>query len=128
MRAVKRRSVLFALGVLLSLAGCDSPVGLFGGDVEIRIANNSSFRFERVDAVFPEDEVSYGAISANSLSSYRTVSAAYRYAYIEVQVNGEELRIQPIDYVGENKLGAGRYTYVLNVTIEGYLTLDFQED
>jgi hypothetical protein len=41
---------------------------------------------------------------------------------------GEELVLQPIDYVGESLLRSGRYTYVLNVTIEGQLTLDFHED
>lgn len=114
---------------LLTLAACDSsllPGG--GGDVEIRIQNASSFPFQRVDVVFPEDQVSYGSIPANSTSDYRGVSRAYRYAYIEVEIAGEELRIQPIDYVGESLLDSGRYTYVLNVTVEGHLTLDFRED
>jgi hypothetical protein len=110
------------------LAGCDNlPFGP-DGDVEIRIANLSSFAFERVDVVFPEDEVSYGAIPAHGTSSYRGVSEAYRYAYIEVQISGEELVLQPIDYVGENTLRPGKYTYLLNVTVEGHLTLGFHED
>ena len=121
------RSSMFA--VLLSLIACDSPLLPWGGgDVEIRIQNNSTFPFQRVDVVFPEDEVSYGAISAHSASDYRGVSKAYRYAYVEVEIAGEELRIQPIDYVGESLLDAGKYTYVLNVTIEGHLTLEFKED
>lgn len=125
---MKRRTALIAfhLGVLLSSA-CDSPFWP-SGDVHIRIENASSFAFQRVDAVFPEHEVSYGPVPANGLSPYRQVSKAYRYAYIEVQVAGEEIRIQPIDYVGERLLGAGRYTYVLNVTIEGQLTLELRED
>jgi hypothetical protein len=120
---------LGAIGLLLGLAACDSPLlPWVDGDVEVRIANLSSFAFERVDVVFPEDEVSYGAIPANGLSTYRGVEKAYRYAYIEVQMAGEELRIQPIDYVGENLLGSGKYTYALNVTVEGQLTLLFQKD
>ena len=118
-----------ALGLLLGLMACDSSLSPFGGgDVHIRIQNNSSFRFDRVDVVFPEDEVRYGSISANSSSAYREVSKAYRYAYIEVEVGGEELVLQPIDYVGETLLRSGRYTYVLNVTVEGQLTFDFRED
>ena len=116
-------------GLLLGLAACDSPLlPWVGGDVQIRIMNSSSFAFDRVDVVFPEDEVSYGSIRANSASAYRDVSKAYRYAYIEVEIGGEELVIQPIDYVGESLLRSGRYTYVLNVTIEGHLSLDFRED
>ncbi len=114
--------------LLLELPSCDSPLLPGGGDVRIRIANLSSFPFERVDVVFPEDQVSYGAIPAHRLSDYHDVSQAYRYAYIEVQIAGEELIIQPIDYVGENKLGAGKYTYALNVSVEGQLTLQFQEN
>ena len=121
------RSSTFA--VLLSLIACDSPLLPWGGgDVKIRIQNASSFAFERVDVVFPEDEVSYGSIRANGTSEYREVSKAYRYAYIEVEIAGAELVLQPIDYVGESLLGSGRYTYVLNVTIEGQLTLEFRED
>lgn len=125
---MRRSAIRLILPALLPMsAGCDSPLGP-RGDVEIRIANASSFQFQRVDAVFPEDEVSFGAIGAHRSSEYRRVSTAYRYAYIEVQVSGEELRIQPIDYVGEDPLDPGKYTYVLNVTVEGHLTLEFQRD
>jgi hypothetical protein len=118
-----------SLVCVLAVPGCDSPfLPWGGGDVEIRILNSSSFPFDRVDVGFPEHEVSYGAIRANSASEYREVSKAYRYAYIEVEIGGEELVIQPIDYVGESLLGSGRYTYVLNVTVEGHLTLGFRED
>ena len=96
--------------------------------MRIRVQNSSSFAFDRVDVVFPEDEVSYGSIRANSASAYREVSKAYRYAYIEVEIGGEELVLQPIDYVGESLLRSGRYTYVLNVTIEGQLTFSFREE
>ena len=122
---------LFSLVLVLAVPGCDNPLLPGGGDVRIRIANLTSFPFERVDVVFPENEVSYGAIPAHGLSDYHDVSTAYRYAYIEVQIAGEELRIQPIDYVGENALGAGKYTYALAVSGSGdgrFLTLQFQED
>lgn len=118
---------LFGFLLLLVLPGCDSPFGPHG-DVAIRVANNSSFAFDRVDVVFPEDEVSYGAVPAHFASGYHTVETAYRYAYIEVEIDGEELRIQPIDYVGEEPLEPGRYTYALNVTVEGHLTLELRED
>ena len=128
---MNRRSSLRLVGFFLSatLPGCDSSLLPWsGGDVEIRIENASTFPFDRVDVVFPEDEVSYGSIRANSASEYRDVSKAYRYAYIEVEVSGEELVLQPIDYVGESLLDSGRYTYILNVTVEGQLTFSFRKD
>ena len=118
---------LFGSVLLLALPGCDSPFGP-QGDVRIRIANGSSFAFERVDVVFPENAVSYGSIPAHGATSYHGVETAYRYAYIEVQIGDEELVIQPIDYVGETPLEPGHYTYALNVTIEGHLTLELRED
>src|SRR5262245_24133979 len=113
--------------VLLALAGCANPTEP-RGDIKMRIANQSSFAFGSVDVVFPEDSVDYGAVQAHGISAYHRVSKAYRYALIIVQVGGEELRLQPIDYVGETELRAGRYTYLLNVTIEGHLTLALQND
>ena len=119
-----RRCVITAT---FSLLGCTSPFES-SGDIRVRVANRSSFAFDRVEVVFPEDAMNYGAINPGDVSRYANVSAAYRYAYIEVEIDGEELKIQPIDYVGETPLEAGRYTYTLNVTIEGYLTLELRED
>jgi len=123
-----RRHLLQRLLVgVLVVSGCPAPFGP-RGDVHIRIANESSFPFTSVDVVFPEDSVDYGVVAAHSVSEYHRVSKAYDYALIIVRVGGEERRLQPIDYVGETLLPAGRYTYVLNVTIEGQLTLDFRSD
>ena len=118
-----RRGLLVALTAL----GCSSPFEPSGG-VNVRVANNSSFPFGRVEVFFPENEVDYGSIRAHAVSEYSPVTTAYRYAYIEVQIGGEVLKIQPIDYVGETPLGPGLYTYELNVTVEGHLTLGFRED
>jgi hypothetical protein len=112
---------------MVALSSCDVPFGP-SGDVNVRVANNSSFAFDRVRVVFPGDEVDYGTVAANGVSDYAPVETAYRYAYIEVEIGGEVLKIQPIDYVGEEALDPGHYTYRLNVTIEGHLTLEFRED
>ena len=124
---MRLQNVLVALFTPLLLAGCDDPAGP-SSDIEVRVANLSTFPFASVDVVFPEDSVDYGAVSANGISAYRRVSKAYAYALIIVQVGGEELRIQPIDYVGEPELQPGRYTYLLNTTVEGQLTLALQKD
>jgi hypothetical protein len=121
------RTALITVLAPLLIASCDNPFSS-SGEIEIRVANESSFAFSDVEVVFPEDSVDYGAIAANGISEYRRVSKAYDYALIIVQVGGEERRIQPIDYVGEPLLQPGRYTYLLNVTIEGHLTLEFQHD
>jgi len=118
---------LLALIALFVFAGCPAPTESSVG-VNIRVANESSFAFSDVDVVFPQDSVDYGGVAAHGASDYRRVTQAYSYALIIVHVGGEELRLQPIDYVGESALSAGRYTYALNVTIEGRLTFEFRRD
>jgi hypothetical protein len=120
------RRLLGLLG-LAAVLSCSDSTGS-SGDIGVRVANLSTFPFTSVDVVFPEDSVDYGAVGANGISGYRRVSKAYAYALIIVQVSGEELRIQPIDYVGEPELQPGRYTYLLNTTVEGQLTLSTQND
>lgn len=124
-QSVRRIVIILAAAI----TACTSPFGP-SGDVQIRVANNSSLPFARVEVVFPEPEteVDYGSIGAHAVSQYVRVETAYRYAYVEVQVGGEVLKIQPIDYVGETPLGPGFYTYLLNVTVDGHLTLEFRED
>jgi hypothetical protein len=118
---------LLGVGLMVALTSCDSPFEP-SGDVNVRVANNSSFAFDRVEVVFPEDLVDYGTVAARGVSEYVAVEAAYRYAYIEAEIDGEVLLIQPIDYVGETPLEHGFYTYLLNVTVEGHLTLEFRKD
>ena len=122
-QSVRRIVVILAAAI----TACTSPFES-SGDVQVRVANNSSFAYDRVEVVFPENEVDYGRISAHGVSEYAGVETAYRYAYIEVEIDGEVLKIQPIDYVGETPLGPGFYTYQLNVTVEGHLTLEFRKD
>ena len=118
---------LLALIALFVFAGCPAPTESSVG-VNIRVVNESSLAFSDVDVVFPQDSVDYGGVPAHGASDYRRVTQAYSSALIIVRVGGEELRLQPIDYVGESPLAAGRYTYALNVTIEGRLTFEFRRD
>lgn len=113
---------------LLLLAGCSSTSAP-GDPVEVRIANESAVAFDGVRVVFPDREESYGAIPAGGRSDYRSVERAYRYAFVEVHAGAERLVLQPIDYVGEELLRAGRYTYALAIAPDGRnLTLTLRQD
>jgi hypothetical protein len=120
------RQTLHLLGLATALACSDSTAPIDG--VHVRVANESSFAFEAVDVVFPEDSVDYGAVPSRGVSEYREVNTAYRYALIIVRIAGDEMRLQPIDYVGETPLREGRYTYALNLSAQGHLTLEFRSD
>ena len=58
----------------------------------------------------------YGEIKGGETSCYRVYEKAYRYAYVNLYIDGEEYIIQPIDYVGEQPLGKGTFTYLIDVS------------
>ncbi|HBX64711.1 MAG: hypothetical protein CL670_06845 [Balneola sp.] len=109
---------LFLLVCILLIAGCDT--NLFEGNeaVKIRIENNSEFEMENITVSFPKEEVSYGTLRPGENSDFFEVKKAYRYAYLETEIDGEQAVVQPIDYVGEQLLDAGKYTYQLYVTAQ----------
>lgn len=110
---MKKRLLLLAL-LPVAIPACASTLD-DGGLVSMRVENTSGVDFDRVVVGFPEDEVDYGAVAAGGVSGYREVERAYPYAMVEVVIDDETLRMQPIDYVGEELLEPGRYTYVLDL-------------
>ena len=82
--------------------------------VWIRIGNRSDVEFERVVVKFPSQAEDYGRIPAGNQSGYRQLAKAYRYAHVEATVKGTTIAVRPIDYVGEQPLAAGKYTYALS--------------
>ena len=116
-----RTGFLALLFVTLALA-CETIVSTT--PVEVRVANASSQIMEEVLVAFPDDEVAYGDVGPGEATGYRTVSRAYRYAYVRTVVGGDTLVLQPIDYVGESLLAGGRYTYRLDLFEGRSLTLE----
>ena len=55
-----------------------------------------------------------GRVGAGAESEYRQVAKAYRYAHIEVLISGATIALRPMDYVGEEPLVPGDYTYALS--------------
>jgi hypothetical protein len=121
------RRLLLPVLVLL-VAGC-STILPPADAVQIRVENGSLHPFDRVLVVFPSQQEEYGSVGLLGRTSYRVVSLAYRYAYVEVHIGERVLVLQPIDYVGEAPLQEGRYTYVLGVddALQD-LTLALRED
>jgi hypothetical protein len=115
------RCIRISLVLLMALvpSGCNGLLG-WGGDVEIRIRNASTYDFVKVIVGFPEQTEDYGAVPAAGISGYRVISKAYSYAGVEVTLSdNRKLVIVPTDYVGESTLGNGRYTYQLGVSSDG---------
>jgi hypothetical protein len=106
------RTLLLCLCVCLSLFSCKKEGS---GDIFIRVRNASQYQFDNIVVKAAKGDNSYGNISAGQKSDYKAFEQAYKYAYIELSVQGQKLVLQPTDYVGETPLTPGQYTYVLDV-------------
>jgi hypothetical protein len=95
--------------------------------VEIRIRNDSDLDFDSVRVHFPEGrDVDYGPVPKGGSSGFQAIGRAYRYAGLSVKAGKKELSLQPIDYLGEKELPAGRYAYALGVD-NGRLTIQLEK-
>ena len=98
--------------------------------VLVRVQNASSSDFDDVRVFFPDAPdraMHYGTVASGAASEYLPVSRAYRYAHVEATAGGKPYSLQPIDYVGEEELEPGRYTYVLRTEADR-LTVALERD
>jgi hypothetical protein len=95
--------------------------------VNIRIKNDSSVNFDEVQV--GTNEELYINIAPGEYSNYLVYEMAYKYAFVEIK-SGEDsyVSLQPIDFVGEQELPIGFYTYKLSVNEEGEVALEFAVD
>ncbi|MEQ9167595.1 MAG: hypothetical protein RLO12_15155 [Fulvivirga sp.] len=81
----------------------------------IRIQNSSDFKFQNVYVNTGFEGHNYEDILPTNYSDYVGFESAYRYAYIQLEIDNRLYIIQPIDYVGEKELKPGKYSYVIGV-------------
>ena len=94
--------------------------------VNIHIKNSSTLVFDEV--VVADEEHIFENLPPDTYSEHQEFEIAYRYAYIRITSGEESFVLQPIDFVGEEELPIGLYTYDLNLTAEGDVILEFVID
>jgi hypothetical protein len=123
------RNIIFLLTVAAVFTACTKAF-VTNNEVQLRIHNNSNNLFDSAVVNSPGGKQVYYNVVASSLSGYKNFSFLYNYAYIEVHFNNQILKLQPIDYVGEEKLKAGKYSYKIGIVAgsPGSLSLECKKD
>lgn len=106
--------IFYLFIIVLTLFGCSSNETENQNDLQIRISNVSEFNYDNIKVSTTGEIVDFGNLNASSKSEYKVFDSAYRYAFVEFQINGETYTLQPIDYVGETPLENGNYTYQID--------------
>lgn len=97
----------------------------------LRIYNlSNSYTYDSVIVNAPGGKQVYYNIPPLSLSEYKSFTFLYNYSYIEVHFNNQVVKLQPFDYVGEEKLKPGKYRYELGIVAaqQNSLTLECKKD
>ena len=106
----------------------DPAVPASGEQIEVRIHNASGEHFDAVEVHFPSGmKVEYGPLAAGASSDYADLDdPVYSYAWVAVSRDGERVVLQPDDFLGEQRLPAGQYTYVLDLDDAGHLSITLE--
>jgi hypothetical protein len=112
------RSPRRAVGLLAALSGafaaCDHPAQPVA--VAVRMENASKVAFDEATLYTLDGPLTYTDLDTGVTTPYVNVTGAYRIATTQVLIGDDTLGLQVIDYVGEDPLPEGRYTYVLTVS------------
>ena len=116
--------MLFLMSFSAGACGLVEPQGA----VEVRVSNGSAFVLDYGILHLPGDTLLFQGLQPGQATPYKEVGKAYRIAGAQVITAQDTARLQPIDFVGEEPLAPGRYTYVLsfhdNLTTNLVMTLE----
>jgi hypothetical protein len=78
------------------------------------LSNVSQFNFQNIVVNTTTGNMNFENISSQQMTNFKTFQTAYRYAFVELEIDGQTFTLQPIDYVGETPLENGNYTYQID--------------
>jgi len=85
--------------------------------IRIRIENASDYKYENIyihpSSSFATGQGSknYGNLNPMNVSEYKHFDFAYPYAAVQITIENKTYTLMPIDFVGEEPLKSGQYTY-----------------
>jgi hypothetical protein len=85
--------------------------------VWIRVVNASTYDLQNIKIYSPANgRIDLDILHPKEKSAYKKVKEAYALAAAETSINNVKIEFLPDDYLGEQFLKPGRYTYELSVT------------
>lgn len=95
----------------------------------VRIHNATGADLETVllyPPASPREPIDLGPLASGGYSDYREVQIAYRFLHVEVSGSVGSFVLRPYDYVGEEPLSDGPWTYRLSID-QGRLAMALEE-
>ena len=108
------KKILFLIIAITTLISCSKDDDKNG--LKIRLSNSSQFDYKNIVVDTSTGNVKFEDINAGQSTEYKVFERAYRYAFIELVIDGEVYTLQPFDYIGETPLKNGNYTYQINAS------------
>ena len=92
--------------------------------VELRIENVSNFHFDDVSV----NNVSFGPLGANQVSEYLPFENIYSSEFIQVNMDGQVLKLVPDSFNKEEYFNTGRYKFEVDIIHRKWLLVEFTEE
>jgi len=108
------KKILILIISISTLLACSNDDDNTTSELNIRLSNVSQYDFQNIIVNTSTGNTNFENISSQGMTNYRTFELAYRYAFVELEIDGETYTLQPIDYFGETPLEDGNYTYEIN--------------
>ena len=100
---------------IVTLISCSKNEDNNPSELKIRLSNISQFDFENLIVNISTANTRFENINSQQKTNYKTFQTAYRYAFVELEIDGLKFTYQPIDYAGVTPLENGNYTYQIDV-------------
>ncbi len=102
---MKTIQIIQILFIVVAILGCSDNEVITA--VNIRLANASDVDFR--DMTFNGED--FGDLAPGEKSEYRAFERSYSYGSVSIIIEGERFGWQPNDFVGEELLATGDYTF-----------------
>ncbi|MGB3142871.1 MAG: hypothetical protein WBB24_02085 [Maribacter sp.] len=106
-----KKILILILAISMSCSGDDDSNT---SELNIRLSNVSPYNFQNIVVNTGTGNTNFENINPQQKTGYKTFETAYRYAFVELEIDGETYTLQPIDYIGETLLENGNYTYEID--------------